>query len=88
MRRLLATFAFAFIIGLTNHAVADNFANFFTGDSECNEDGSIGFDLNNPGCFSQRNMGSDYIPNNGRPWTNGKAKSYRFISGGCDDNNC
>ncbi|WWC64955.1 uncharacterized protein I303_107569 [Kwoniella dejecticola CBS 10117] len=112
-------FATSYLAALTALVRADNYANFFT-DSDCSVDGSIGFNLNNPGCFSQLNMGSVYIPNNGIPWNSpyclvmtydsqectcqndgyefnadgfchpldGKAKSYRFISGGCDQNNC
>ncbi|WWC92576.1 uncharacterized protein L201_007535 [Kwoniella dendrophila CBS 6074] len=43
---------------------ADLFANFFS-DEACNVDGSIGFDMTNPGCFVQRSRKSVYIPNSG-----------------------
>ncbi|WRT64133.1 uncharacterized protein IL334_001062 [Kwoniella shivajii] len=114
------TLGLIFITALATSVLADNYANFFT-DENCNEDGSIGFDMTNPGCFSQLNMKSVYIPNNGPfAWTSnfclvmtygdqtcgcqndsyefkssgfchvldGKAQSYRFISGKCDVNNC
>ncbi|WVQ63443.1 uncharacterized protein L199_001596 [Kwoniella botswanensis] len=112
-------FAAIFAFGLIGTTMADNFANFFS-DENCNEDGSIGFDINNPGCFAQSGRHSVYIPNNGNPFSyhhclvqtyhsgecncqnagydfgasgychklDGKAKSYRFISGFCDENNC
>ncbi|WVR09790.1 hypothetical protein IAU60_006866 [Kwoniella sp. DSM 27419] len=43
---------------------ADSYANFFS-DSNCNVDGSIGFDMHNDGCFSQLQRNSVYIPNTG-----------------------
>ncbi|OCF78772.1 hypothetical protein I204_00716 [Kwoniella mangroviensis CBS 8886] len=49
---------------LSSYVLADYFANFFS-DTECNEDGSIGFDMTNPGCFAQAGRHSVYIPNSG-----------------------
>ncbi|WWC72816.1 uncharacterized protein I206_106780 [Kwoniella pini CBS 10737] len=112
-------FSYTLALELIGLAMADNFANFFS-DEDCNEDGSIGFDINNPGCFAQSGRHSVYLPNNGSPFSyqhclvmtydngecscqndyynfgasgfchtlDGKASSYRFISGKCDDNNC
>ncbi|WRT70951.1 uncharacterized protein IL334_007950 [Kwoniella shivajii] len=77
MKAILATAFFALATGV----VADNFANFFV-DESCSEDGSIGFELSNPGCFAQSGMHSVYIPNNGIPWTQ------YYCLGGCDENNC
>ncbi|WWC98422.1 hypothetical protein V866_005313 [Kwoniella sp. B9012] len=51
-------------VTLFPYVSADYFANFFS-DTECNEDGSIGFDMTNPGCFAQAGRHSVYIPNSG-----------------------
>ncbi|WWC72817.1 uncharacterized protein I206_106781 [Kwoniella pini CBS 10737] len=55
---------FVFIALFVQLVAADNYANFFS-DTECNEDGSIGFDMTNPGCFAQAGRRSVYIPNDG-----------------------
>ncbi|WWC64952.1 uncharacterized protein I303_107566 [Kwoniella dejecticola CBS 10117] len=54
--------AFFLVSLFASLVAADNFANFFS-DTECNEDGSIGFDMTNPGCFAQAGRRSVYIPN-------------------------
>ncbi|WWC64956.1 uncharacterized protein I303_107570 [Kwoniella dejecticola CBS 10117] len=55
------------LVALGLRVNADKYANFFT-DENCNEDGSIGFSLDNPGCFNQASMKSVYIPNNPIDW--------------------
>ncbi|WVW80714.1 hypothetical protein I302_102700 [Kwoniella bestiolae CBS 10118] len=107
------------LLGLGTKVSGDNFANFFK-DEDCNEDGSIGFDIDKPGCFASDGAHSVYLPNNGNPFSfqhclvmtydsgecncqnagydsgatgfchklSGRAKSYRFIRGYCDDDNC
>ncbi|WWC98424.1 hypothetical protein V866_005315 [Kwoniella sp. B9012] len=52
------------VIGLATYVKADSYANFFS-DTNCNEDGSIGFDMHNEGCFVQAGRKSVYIPNTG-----------------------
>nr|XP_019050952.1 hypothetical protein I302_01395 [Kwoniella bestiolae CBS 10118]OCF29882.1 hypothetical protein I302_01395 [Kwoniella bestiolae CBS 10118] len=50
----------------TSLVSADYFANFFT-DEHCTQDGSIGFDMTNPGCFAWRGAHSVYIPKTSFP---------------------
>ncbi|WVW80712.1 hypothetical protein I302_102698 [Kwoniella bestiolae CBS 10118] len=63
MKFILATIA---LLGL-GLVSADKYANFFT-DENCNEDGSIGFNMDNPGCFAWAGAKSVYIPNNPIDW--------------------
>ncbi|WWC64951.1 uncharacterized protein I303_107565 [Kwoniella dejecticola CBS 10117] len=58
------TTAFFAILGLAAYVQADSYANFFD-DEDCNENGSIGFDMHNDGCFVQKGRKSVYIPNTG-----------------------
>ncbi|WVW80716.1 hypothetical protein I302_102702 [Kwoniella bestiolae CBS 10118] len=68
----------------TSLVSADYFANFFT-DEHCTQDGSIGFDMTNPGCFAWRGAHSVYIP---KTILDGTVTSYRFISGSCGSDTC
>ncbi|OCF54602.1 hypothetical protein L486_07734 [Kwoniella mangroviensis CBS 10435] len=81
MRLILSTIT---LLYLAIKVSADNFANFFA-DENCNEDGSIGFELSNPGCFAQSGRHSVYIPNNGIPWT---AYYCLVITNDSDECNC
>ncbi|WWC92580.1 uncharacterized protein L201_007539 [Kwoniella dendrophila CBS 6074] len=74
------------LFGLLAGVKADRFANFFV-DENCNEDGSIGFDLDNPGCFTQYNMKSVYIPNNPIDWNQHYCLVMSYGDEGCDCQN-
>ncbi|WVQ63442.1 uncharacterized protein L199_001595 [Kwoniella botswanensis] len=60
------TYTLLALASLTSLVSADYFANFFT-DENCNEDGSIGFDMTNPGCFAWAGAKSVYIPRTSFP---------------------
>ncbi|KAH7097435.1 hypothetical protein BKA62DRAFT_833246 [Auriculariales sp. MPI-PUGE-AT-0066] len=72
-----ATFAAASPAGFpVNITSRDNFANFFD-DDNCQVNGGIGVDLNNPGCLAERGRGSVYIPNNG--WGSSDVNQYCMV---------